>query len=211
MNKPPKPVIALAGGVASGKSEVARAFARLGAAVIDADAQGHAVLRERAVKAALTAEFGEGILGKRGDIERAKLAAVAFADPRRVQKLNAITHPAIRRRVNEELERALQDPAVPAVVLDVSLLLESGAYEGKYSLLLYVESNEADREQRASKRGWPQGERQRRQARQSSLEDKRKRADLVLINSGTLTDLERRVQEIWRQLTQERPAGAKNP
>jgi dephospho-CoA kinase len=206
-----KPVIALAGGVASGKSEVGRAFERRGALVVDADVEGHAVLLEPAVRDDIAREFGPDVLGQGGEIDRRKLATKVFGDAAKVATLNAITHPRIRQRTNAKIEAGLNDPGVKAVVLDISLLLESGAYQGKYSLLLFVEANEASRSARAAGRGWAEGEVERRQARQLNLNEKRKLADVVIDNNGSLQDLDRQVEKIWQSHVEGRPPGATKP
>ncbi|MBX3459683.1 MAG: dephospho-CoA kinase [Planctomycetes bacterium] len=193
-----KPVIALAGGVASGKSAVAAAFGRLGALVVDADLEGHAVLGDPAVVQEIRAAFGEGAFTD-GAVDRKKLGAIVFADGGKLATLNAITHPRIRQRTNAKIEAGLSDPGIAAIVLDISLLLESGAYGGKYSLLVFVESSDETRRKRAAQRGWDEGELDRRQSRQMKLEEKRRLADVVIDNNGSLADLDRQVQEIWHK------------
>lgn len=194
-----KPVIALVGGVASGKSAVAKAFEKRGALAVDADKEGHAVLLDPAVKKEIKDAFGAGVFNGQGEVDRAKLGAEVFGNATKLAKLNAITHPRIRLRTQAKIEAGLNDPKVKAVVLDVSLLLESGAYEGKYSLLVYVKADEASREQRAIKeRGWAKGQVAARQAGQMSLTEKQRRADVVIHNTGTLEDLDRQVEEIWQ-------------
>jgi dephospho-CoA kinase len=198
-----KPVIALVGGVASGKSAVARAFEKRGALVVDADKEGHEVLKDPQVKKEIAGVLGADVLDNNGEIDRVKVGAKVFGDEELLQKLNGITHPRIRQRTQQKIDDGLNDPKVNAVVLDISLLLESGAYNGKYSLLVFVEASEATRESRAaSKRGWAQGEVALRQARQMDLEEKRKRADVIIDNSGTLEDLDRQVAEIWQKHVQ---------
>jgi dephospho-CoA kinase len=202
-----KPVIALIGGVASGKSAVAREFEALGALVIDADREGHEVLKDPEVIKEVTKAFGQAVLTD-AQIDRKKLAAEVFTNASKLATLNAITHPRIRQRTQAKFEAGLNDPQVKAVVLDVSLLLESGAYEGKYSLLVFVEADEATRiERAAASRGWPTGEIGRRQAGQLSLDEKRKRAHVVIDNSGTQQMLKRQVNDIWQRYVQ-RPSGA---
>jgi dephospho-CoA kinase len=203
-----KPVIALVGGVASGKSEVAKALQRRGALVVDADTEGHAVLHDPAVIDEIVREFGEKVLDGEGKIDRRILAARVFGDAEKLATLNAITHPRIRQRTNAKIEAGLSNPGVKAVVLDISLLLESGAYEGKYSLLLFVDADEASRTKRAEQRGWDGREVKRRQTRQLSLEEKCRRADFVIDNSGTLADLDRQVEEIWQTYIEKGPPGA---
>jgi dephospho-CoA kinase len=206
-NEPVKPVIALVGGVASGKSAVARAFERRGAVVIDADAEGHQVLRDKQVMIELRKAFGAGVF-EAGEIDRKKLGAEVFANPEKLATLNAITHPRIRQRTQAKFEAGLNDPSVKAIVLDVSLLLESSAYEGKYSLLVFVEADEASRELRAAQsRGWARGEVARRQAGQLSLSDKKRRAHVVIDNNGTQDQLERQVEAIWLAHVQGKASG----
>lgn len=200
MGQVDKPVIALVGGVASGKSAVAEAFGKRGALVVNADREGHEVLRDPQVKQEIAALLGADVLDAHGEIDRAKVGAKVFGDDALLKKLNDITHPRIRKRTAQKIEAGLKDSSVAALVLDVSLLLESGAYDGKYSLLVFVDANETTRESRAvSERGWAPGEVKRRQARQMSPNEKRKRADVVIDNSGSLKDLDRQVEEIWQQ------------
>ncbi|MDC1143145.1 dephospho-CoA kinase [Planctomycetota bacterium] len=197
---PNKPIIALTGGVASGKSAVAAAFARRRAEIVDADFEGHEVLRDPETRAELVKTFGAEILTPEGEIDRAALGAAVFGKKHLLMKLNAITHPRIHERTTSKIERALADDAIPAIILDVSLLLESGAYNGTFSLLLFVDSSELSRENRAQgTRGWPKGELARRQAHQMSLETKRAKADIVIDNSGTLEELDRQVAAIWEE------------
>ncbi|MCB9894891.1 MAG: dephospho-CoA kinase [Planctomycetes bacterium] len=194
-----KPVIALVGGVASGKSAVARAFEKRGACVVDADREGHGVLHDAAVKQEIRDAFGEAVFDNKGEVDRANLGAEVFSDTAKLATLNRITHPRIRQRTQAKIEAALSDQKFSAVVLDISLLLESGAYDGKYSLLVFVEADENSRSDRAHRRGWQPGELERRQARQLSLDEKKRRADVVIHNNGTLNDLDRQVEEIWQK------------
>ncbi|MCA8912256.1 MAG: dephospho-CoA kinase [Planctomycetes bacterium] len=203
-----KPVIALVGGVASGKSAVARAFTRRGAVVVDADVEGHAVLLDPAVKQEIRDAFGAGVFDEKGEVDRQKLGALVFGDAAKLATLNAITHPRIRKNTQAKIEAGLVNPDAKAVVLDISLLLESGAYEGKFSLLVFVEADEASREKRAANtRGWGQGEVARRQANQLSLDEKQRRADVVIHNNGTLEELDRQVEEVWHTYVERSAAG----
>ncbi|MCC6573755.1 MAG: dephospho-CoA kinase [Planctomycetes bacterium] len=193
-------VFALVGGVASGKSAVARAFAERGARVIDADAVGHEVLGEADVKRDLAAAFGLKIFLASGEVERAVLAKTVFGDADKLKRLNGITHPRIRALIKDRLAAALKEKGLRAIVLDVSLLLESGAYEGAYDRLVFVEADEHNREKRAAtSRGWDKGEVRRRQKHQLPLEEKQKRAAVVIDNNGTLEDLDRQVGNLWKK------------
>ena len=202
-----KPVIALTGGVASGKSAVAKSLARRGAVVVNADIEGHEVLKDPEVLSEIESAFGADVI-RDGKVDREKLGSKVFADPALLARLNAITHPRIRLRTQAKIEAGLNDPTVKAVVLDISLLIESKAYEGKYSLLVFVEADEATRETRAArKRGWEKGEVARRQANQLSLTEKRKLADVVVDNNGTPENLESQVDAIWHKYVESSAAG----
>lgn len=197
-------VFALVGGVAAGKSTVARAFEQLGAIVIDADIHGHAVLQDPEVVHEINAAFGPA-MAENGQINRKKLGEAVFGDARKVATLNAITHPRIRARAQAQLDEAIRS-GVKAVVLDVSLLLESKAYEGKYQVLVYVACPESERERRAESRGWSSGELQRRQAHQLSLDTKRALADAVIDNGGTVEGTAAQVQKLWAEYVDHSPA-----
>lgn len=189
-------VFALVGGVASGKSSVARAFEALGATVIDADAEGHEVLKDAQVRQEIRQAFGD-VFAADGSVDRAKLGTAVFGESAKLEKLNGITHPRIRARTQAKLDAALNSDA-KAVVLDVSLLLESKAYEGKYDVLVYVACPEEERERRAEqKRGWKRGELQKRQQHQLSLDTKRALSDAMIDNGGTEEATKQQVQRLW--------------
>jgi dephospho-CoA kinase len=219
-------VIGLLGGVGSGKSAVAKAFAAHGCLVLDADAEARAVVELPEVRAALVERFGPGILDGAGNLDRARLAALAFDDPLATADLNAIVHPQVRARLNAALDAAgAFKPTAPAgnpataattavggkratpeaargrdIVLDVPLLLES-PLAARVDRWVFIDTPETLRDARLASRGWSPGERVRREARQAALAEKRARADAVLENSGAIGDLGRAVEALllrWR-------------
>jgi dephospho-CoA kinase len=186
-------VVGILGGVASGKSEVARLLEGLGARVLDADRLGREALRDTVIRANLVDHFGESILGDDGEVDRARLADAAFGPPSRTEGLNRIVHPAVRDRLMEE-SRAAPGP----VVLDASLLLEGGLLDA-CDLVVFVSASEAQREARARARGWPEGERARREASQAPLALKREKADVEVDNDGSLDATREQVNAIYRE------------
>jgi dephospho-CoA kinase len=191
-------VIGLLGGIGSGKSAVARALAARGCLVLDADAIAREAVCLPDVRAALVARFGGGILDPDGALDRPRLAALAFADPRATADLNAIVHPPVRAR----LAAALDAAADRTVVLDVPLLLES-PLAGRVQRWLFVDAPPEVRDARLAARGWSPAERARREALQPDLSSKRARADAVLENFGDMEDLERQIDavlESWRPI-----------
>lgn len=187
--------LGLLGGVAAGKSAVARAMEARGLLRLDADAVAREVVAEPRVLAALSERFGPGILGPDGSLDRAALAAAAFGSEADTAALNALVHPEVRRRLREQVAAAGERP----LVLDVPLLLGS-PLEDLVDTWIFVSSPEAAREERAAGRGWEPGERARREARQADLAAKRARADHVLENHGTIEDLERSVDTLLQAL-----------
>jgi dephospho-CoA kinase len=191
--RPPTPVvIGLVGGVAAGKSTVARIFADRGLRHVDADALARAVAAEPAVLAELAAAFGPEVTAG-GQLDRAAMAQVVFADATARVRLEAILHPRIRARILAELAtaRAAGEP----VLLDVPLLLETGLAEF-CDEVVFVDVAAAERERRAAARGWPAGELQRREAAQLPVADKRARASHTLDNGGDLATTARRVLDL---------------
>ena len=188
-------VIGLLGGIASGKSTVARALAEQGAAHLDADSEARAALDAPDALAELAARHGPTILSADGrSLDRAALARVTFRSPEHLSHLERLVHPVVERRLAARLEGHLERGDVPAVVLDVPLLLEAGPFAARCDLLLYVESPRSERRRRAmAHRGWAGDELDRREARQIAPEEKRRRADVVIRNDGSAADLHRDV------------------
>jgi dephospho-CoA kinase len=189
-------IVALVGGVGSGKSAAAAEFARRGAVVIDGDALGHQTLRLPAARDAVAARFGPGVLDGEGQIDRRKLGAVVFAEPQRRKELEEIVHPHILTRIEEAIALARRDGA-PAVVLDAAVLLEAG-WKRAVNKLVFVEAPDDVRLNRVKSRGWSEDEWRRREAAQMPLTQKREKADHVLDNSSDQQHLGRQVADLMR-------------
>lgn len=216
-------VVAVTGGIGSGKTRVARAFAALGARVIDADRIAREVIEEPECRDRLRREFGESIFGGDGRIDRRALAERVFADPALRRLLEGIIHPEVRRRIDKELAdlgASGSDDASPLpgkrplVLLDIPLL-ETSPYHDRADVVLFVEAPESDRRRRvAETRGWSEGELIRREASQVPLDEKRRRAHRILPNpdprdprgsdpegeAGGLSERCRALVEEWREL-----------
>src|SRR5262245_37539266 len=188
-------VLGLLGGVGGGKSTVAGILARRGLRVLDADAEARAVVELPEIRAALVARFGADVLDGAGRLDRARLAALAFASPEATADLNALVHPRVRERLLAAMDAAGDAP----VVLDVPLLLES-PLAARVTCWIFVQAPEGLREARVAGRGWAEGERARREANQADLAVKRSRAGHVLENSSTIEHLERQVDALLRQI-----------
>jgi dephospho-CoA kinase len=204
-----KRIVGLIGGIGSGKSQVAAAFARHGARVIAGDQLGQAALRDPDIRARVASRWGDGILDANGDIDRRRLAAIVFADASERKALEAITHPWIRRRIVAEMEEARGDPRVPLIVLDAAIMLEAGWNE-VCDCLVYLDAPRAVRLQRVTRqRGWSEAEVRAREQAQLPLTEKAARADHTLDNSSSLEHLNRQVDDLLR-LWGLTPAGARS-
>ncbi|MDR7522348.1 MAG: dephospho-CoA kinase [Armatimonadota bacterium] len=195
-------VIGLTGGIASGKSLVAGMLRDLGAWVIDADevarevtAPGSEALRE------IAEAFGPAVLGPDGALDRKALADRIFSDPQARQRINAITHPRIRRRIVEEIAavRARQPQAI--VVVDVPLLLDTAPADAyPFDGVVVVYADEAAQLARLAARDGLTGEAARRRlAAQRPLREKVPLATWVIDNSGPPEATRRQVEALWRR------------
>jgi len=199
-------VFGLMGGIASGKSAVGRLIAGDDGLILAADEIAHQALDSEQVRPRVVARFGPEVVGPGGTIDRAQLARQVFADAGARRELESWIHPIVRERICARLDEA-QAQGVPRVVLDVPLLLENDEQHGfvaRCDHLVFIETSAEARDQRAIlTRGWSPGEVERREATQLSLDEKRRRADLVIPNHGTLAELEQRVQAALAALDHE--------
>jgi dephospho-CoA kinase len=194
--------VGLTGGIGSGKSAVSGRLAALGAVVIDGDKAARAVVEPGTPGLARIAEtFGPGVLTPDGALDRPKLAAIVFADDAAREKLNAITHPLIHEYV-----KAAEDAAAAAggpdtiVVHDIPLLAE-GQRAGEFAVVIVVDAPvEVQLERLTAQRGMTREQARARMAAQATREQRLAIADIVINNSGTLADLDRRVAEVWADL-----------
>jgi len=190
--------VGLTGGVASGKSTVAAILAELGAVVIDGDALAREVV-ERGTPGLdrVVAEFGADMLTADGDLDRARLGAVVFADPERRRALESIVHPLVFERYAAAEAAA---PADAVVVHDIPLLAETGR-AGEFDAVLVVDvPPEVQLERMQRDRGWTLADAQGRMAAQASREDRLAIATHVIDNTGTREDLRQRVTEVFNEL-----------
>jgi dephospho-CoA kinase len=203
-------VIGVVGGIASGKSEVTRMLSTMNATVISADEIAHRVLLEPDVIGALVDIFGVGILHEQPSapdqartINRKSLGSMVFgdSDEKRVmrRKLESIVHPRIRQIAREELATRLLDTSRPLIVLDAPLLIEGG-WLSYCNRVLFVDSPDAMRKKRAMERGWTEQEWLDRESAQLSFAEKRKFATDILVNDGTLIQLQQRVVDFVANL-----------
>jgi dephospho-CoA kinase len=196
-------IIGLTGGIASGKSTVAKIFEELGAVRIDTDILAREVVKPgQPAWQAIIREFGEGILDCERRIDRKALAALVFNDSIKLHKLNEITHPAVRALLREQVADAIRQGA-KVIIIEVPLLFEAG-FEKEVDKTIVVSVNEQTQFARLMQRdGITRDEAAKRIAAHMPLWEKVQRADMIIDNSGAPEETKKQVIDMWQTLKQE--------
>ncbi|GAB5406565.1 MAG: dephospho-CoA kinase [Aureliella sp.] len=172
-------VIGVIGGIASGKSNLSNVLESIGGVRVDADAIAHSVLRKPLVVRRLVQLLGEGILNSRGEIDRGRLAALAFPPSgqrtRALMLLEEVTHPVIHACAVRKISQLHEDPKVRAIVIDAPLLLEAG-WAPMCDHIVFIDTADAVRLERAKARGWTREHFEARESAQLPIEEKRLQA-----------------------------------
>jgi len=191
----------LTGGIASGKSTVARFLEALGAKVIDADRVGHELFQTSDhVRQEVVAHFGPESLRPNGEIDRERLGSIVFADPKRLSELGSIVHPRLIARL-EELAEELRARHPRAVILvDAALIYEAGAVDRFAKILVAWCRPEQQIERLMAKTGLSRQDALSRMASQIPVEEKRRRADYVIDCSGSLEETRAQVEALYPEL-----------
>jgi dephospho-CoA kinase len=191
-------VIALTGGIASGKSTISRRLAELGAAVVDAD-----VLSREAVEPgspgleAIAERFGPSVLTADGALDRPALGAIVFSDDDARSDLNAIVHPEVRRLAAARLAAIGRTAPDAVTIYDVPLLVETGV-DHSFDLVVVADADATTRVERlVTLRGLGRDEAERRVAAQASDEARRAIADVLIDTTGDIEDTIAQVDALW--------------
>jgi dephospho-CoA kinase len=189
-------VVGLTGGIGSGKSTVSSLLAAKGAVIVDADE----VVREQQrpgtpVFDAMVERFGPSIVAADGTLDRAAVADIVFADPQALAELNNVVHPAVGAAIARRMEELSGTDAV--VVLDVPLLVEASRGYPLAGLIVVDVDPDIAVERLVMQRGMTEEDARSRMSRQASREERRARADVVIDNRGTPSDLARQVDAVW--------------
>ncbi len=191
----------LTGGIASGKSTVARFFEELGAKAIDADRLSHELIGPSLpAYQELVAHFGNDILDASGRIDRKRLGEKAFSDPQELHRLNAILHPRIIEKIEVYVRQyQAEDPRAP-VLVDAALIYEVGLAKCFLKVLVAWCRPEQQFKRLMAKAALGRAEAERRMAAQMSPEEKRRRADYVIDCSGTKENTRQQVVALYPEL-----------
>ena len=189
-------VVALTGGIGSGKSTVGQIFAQLGAIVIDSDQLARDVIERGSIGFnEVVAKFGDEIL-KNGEIDRQILASLIFKDPAKRSELEQITHPLIRKAFTKVVSSALPDSIV---INQIPLLVESN-HDYKFDHIITVSASESIRSERLIKRGLTNEQIKQRMGAQATDQMREDIADSVIVNEKSEQEVTDQVEKIWEQL-----------
>jgi dephospho-CoA kinase len=190
--------IGLTGGIGSGKSTVARILARLGAEVVHADVVGHEVYRpgsegwQRVVDG-----FGRDIVGSDGAVDRKRLGAIVFADPAALKRLNSIVHPLIFREIKERIAARRRQGFHAPIVVEAAILIEANWLPLVDEVWVVVANRAAVLERVRAERGLNAGQIEARIAAQLDDSERRRYAQVVIENNGSVSELEEKIRAAW--------------
>ena len=195
--------VGLTGGIASGKSTVARLLHERGCAIIEADLLAHEYLQpENPVSREVIREFGAGILDASGKIDRAKLGELVFGHAEKIERLNAIIHPHVLKEIAHRLQELKRNGETDIAVVVAALHVETGYYK-TFDRLAVAWCRPEQQLERLINRGLSREQAERRIASQMPMEEKRRLADDQIDCSGTLQETTRQVDEAlarWKQI-----------
>lgn len=195
-------IIGVVGGIAGGKTMVAKELEGWGAVVLDADRAGHVVLDDQVVRQALVARWGRGVLNACGTVDRQAVARKVFAPPpagpQELEYLEGLTHPRIRVLLEQQI-RELADGGTRVAVLDAPVMLKA-KWDRLCDLIVFVDAPREVRVARGLRRGWSEEEFNRREAAQTPLDVKRNRAERLIDNGGSALATRHQVEQLWREL-----------
>ncbi|TSK06732.1 MAG: dephospho-CoA kinase [Geobacter sp.] len=192
-------IIGLTGGIASGKTTVARLFEKLGAPVIDADQLAREVVEPGTEGLARIVDaFGAKVLNPDGTLNRAELGAVVFADPAARRILEGITHPAIRKLAEEKLQR-LREAGTATAFYVAPLLIEAGITSRVHEVWVVYLDRETQLERLVKRDGLSREAALSRIASQMPMEEKKKLGRIVIDNRGSREELEAQVLRLWEE------------
>lgn len=196
-------VIGVTGGIASGSSLVAGMFRDLGAIVIEADQVARETVQPgTGVYRKIVEAFGKDIVLPDGSLDRRRLGAIVFKDPVARRRLNVMTHPEIRRRIQLQVERLAAEQPDAVVIVDVPLLLDTTGPEAfdLDGVIVVVATPEQQIERLIRRDNLSREEAEHRLAAQRPVAEKAAEADWVIDNTGTVEETRRQVGILWSEL-----------
>ena len=196
-------IIGVTGGIASGKSTVAKMLEEKGAHLLDADKLAReAVEPDQPAWQGIVEWLGQSILLPDRSIDREKLANLVFKDKKKLEKLNKIVHPRVGRRFAELSKEIKANNPGAILVYDIPLLIEAGMQKTVDHILLVYLPREVQLARLQQRDGLSRRDAELRLKSQMPLEEKRKQAHTVIDNSGSMTETARKVDQFWQKINQ---------
>ncbi len=194
-------LIGVTGGIASGKTEVAKVFRTLGAKILSGDEIGKDVVGEYPeLLKKLVKTFGHQILDSRKRLNRKKLGEIAFSSPSSTKKLNRIVHPYLLRDLKQKIESFRAGGYEKPVVIDAALIVEWELQE-KLDYMIFVVCSKQKRIKRLIERkGYTRKDAEKRIKAQLPESKKRVYADYIIVNEGDLKELRTKAKDVWRKI-----------
>lgn len=194
-------LVGLTGSIATGKSTVSEMFRRKGAEIIDADHIAREVVEPGTEGLArIVREFGPGMLDEEGKLNRERLGARIFQNPAEREKLNRLLHPLIVDCMRAKTEKIKKEKDPDLLIWDVPLLIEGNLTQWVEAVILVYTPKEIQLERLMKRNALSKEEAEKRILAQMDIEEKKKYADYMIDNRGTLSETERQVDQLWKQL-----------
>lgn len=191
-------IAGLTGGIATGKSTVSAIFRKLGACIIDADKVAREVV-EKGTPAwkEIKEFFGDGVLNPDGSVDRAKLGSIVFRDESKRKRLEGIVHPRVFEEIEKQIYEIKKETKDAIIILDIPLLIESG-YQIKVDKVIVVYAGEKEQVSRLSKKISAEDALKRIMS-QMSIDEKKKFADYIIDNTGSVEETEAQCRKIFEE------------
>lgn len=191
-----KKIIGLLGGIASGKTQVAKIFSQLNCAIIDADKIAHQAFNDEQIKQEIIGLFGEKVINSNQKVDKKHIASKVFNNNTMLAKLNSIIHPFVLDRIEDMIVDYSAETDYKAIVLDVPLLMEVG-WQSRCDILIFIDCDIEKRMHFADNRAGLTGKQlNNRENCQISLDKKRQIAHYIIHNNSDLKSLKKQVEEI---------------
>jgi len=200
-------VIGITGGIASGKSTVAKMLRSLGASIIDADKICHQLISTEEIRNKISKKWGSHILNKDGKINRRTLGRIVFEDKEKLLTLNKFIHPEAIRRIKGQIAELTDKDKTTVIVLDAALLAEANL-TNLCDTILFVDAKKTISMERAQQsRKWPLHETTKREKFQYSMRVKREMADIIINNNLSKVNTFNQVKDFWDQFITKKQYG----
>jgi len=195
-----KPLVGVTGIIGSGKTTVSRLFGKLGAAIFDADVAARKSTEDVEIISRIGKTFGNQIFDSNGILDRKKLANIVFSSKGKLQQLNSIVHPHVRKQMWSFVEVQQELAEVALIIIDSPLIYETGLYTHLDFIVVVSSDIEACIQRVQQRNGLSREEIQDRLSRQIPLEKKIKRADFNIDNNNPVKSLNKHVQSVFTNI-----------